>query len=125
MISNWRRVELSPGASLPGNLRLYQNVIYHGNPMHPEIGDVRVWFEMAGRTELGHQDKVKLSLNNWGETERAPHKWYSCARMIYFILWYVRHAKLYTQHGSMSINVKYSIAHSHAWATGHMYAILI
>ena len=64
MISNWHRVELSPGASLPGNLRLYQNVIYHGNPMHPEIGDVRVWFEMAGKTEPGHQDKVELLPNN-------------------------------------------------------------
>ena len=63
MISNWRRVELSPGASLP-DLHLYQNIIYHGNPTHPEIGDVRVWFEMSGRTELGHQDKVKLLLNN-------------------------------------------------------------
>ena len=58
MITNWRRVELSPVASLPGNLHLYQNIIYHGNPTHPEIGDVRVWFEMAGRTEPGHQDKV-------------------------------------------------------------------
>ena len=64
MITNWRRVELSPGASLPGNLHLYQNIIYHGSPTHPEIGDVRVWFEMAGRTEPGHQDKVKLLLNN-------------------------------------------------------------
>jgi hypothetical protein len=65
-ITNWHRVELSPAAvsSLPGNLRLYQNVIYHGNPTHPEIGDVRVWFEMAGRTEPGHQDKVKLILRN-------------------------------------------------------------
>ena len=30
----------------------------------------------------------------------------------------------YAQHGSMDIS-KYSIAHSHAWATGHMYAVLI
>ena len=29
------------------------------------------------------------------------------------------------QHGSMNINTKYSIAHSHAWATGRIYAILI
>ena len=58
MISNWRRLELSPVASLPGNLHFYQNIIYHGSPTHPEIGDVRVWFEMAGRTEPGHQDKV-------------------------------------------------------------------
>ena len=64
MISNWRRVELSPVAFLPGNLLLYQNIIYHGSPTHPEIGDVRVWFEMTGRTEPGHQDKVKLLLNN-------------------------------------------------------------
>lgn len=57
-ITNWCRVELKSG-SLPGNLQLYQNVIYHGNPTYPEIGDVRVWFEMAGRTEPGRQDKVK------------------------------------------------------------------
>ena len=71
---------------------------------------------------------IGVYLYNWGETERAPHKQYSCARMIYYyfiLLWYVRHVKLYTQHGSMSINAKYSIAHSHAWATGHMYAVLI
>ena len=58
MITNWRRVQLSP-SSLPGNFRLYQNVIYHGDPTHPEVGDVRVWFEMAGRAEPGHQDKVR------------------------------------------------------------------
>lgn len=57
-IANWRRVELNPSA-LPGHLQLYQNVIYHGNPTYPQVGDVRVWFEMAGRTESGHQDKVK------------------------------------------------------------------
>ena len=61
MISNWCRVELSPGTFLPGNLHLYQNVIYHGSPTHPEIGDVRVWFEMASRTEPRHQDKVKFN----------------------------------------------------------------
>ena len=51
---------------------------------------------------------------NWGEPERAPHKRYSCARIIYYVLWYVGHAKVYIQHGSMDINAKYSIAHSHA-----------
>ena len=43
----------------------------------------------------------------------------------YILLWYVGHAKLYPQHGSMNINAKYSIAHSHVWATGHIYAVLI
>ena len=48
--------------------------------------------------------------------------------IIYYILlllWYVRHAKLYPQHGSMDMNAKYSIAHSHATAISRMYAILI
>ena len=43
-----------------------------------------------------------------------------CAHYIIFLLlWYVRHTKLYTQHGSMNIHCKckYSIAHSHVWAT--------
>ena len=63
------------------------------------------------------------SVHYWGEPERAPHKRYSCARIIYYILllllllWYVGHAKLYPQHGSMSINAKYSIAHS--WICVH------
>ena len=57
--------------------------------------------------------------NNWGEPERAPHKRYSCARIVYYIilLWYVCHAKyMPSMHGSMDISVKYSIAHSHDWA---------
>ena len=60
-ITNWRRVELSH-ASTPARLRLYQNMLYHGDPSYPEVGDVRVWFEMAGRTEPGRQDKVKGSI---------------------------------------------------------------
>ena len=31
---------------------------------------------------------------------------------------------VYTQHGSMNINEKYSIAHSHVWATDCMYVRL-
>ena len=74
---------------------------------------------------------IILKLNYWGEPERAPHKWYSCAQMIhyyiiyYILLWYVGHAKLYPQHGSMNINAKYSIVHSNVWATGRIYAVLI
>ena len=64
-------------------------------------------------------------MHNWGEPERAPHKRYSCAQIIYYILWYVGHAKLYPQYGSMDISAKYSISHSHAWATGCIYAVLI
>ena len=56
-IANWQRVEIDP-ATVPRHLQLYQDVIYHGNPTYPEVGDVRVWYEMAGRTEPGHQDKV-------------------------------------------------------------------
>ena len=56
---------------------------------------------------------------NWGEPERAPHKRYSCARIVYIYIlsWYIRHAKFMTcMHGSMDINAKYSFAHSHDWA---------
>ena len=43
----------------------------------------------------------------------------------YVLLWYVGHVKLYTQRCSMDINAKHSIAHSHAWDKGRIYAILI
>ena len=33
--------------------------------------------------------------------------------------------EIYAQHGSMDISAKYSIAHSHAWATHRIYAVLI
>ena len=32
---------------------------------------------------------------------------------------------IWAQHGSMDISAKYSIAHSHAWATRRIYAVLI
>ena len=41
--------------------------------------------------------------------------------------WYVGHVKYiiyYAQHGSIDISSNYSIAHSHSWATGCMYAVL-
>ena len=63
--------------------------------------------------------------DNWGEPERAPHKRYSCARIIYILLWYVGHAKYMACISSMDVNAKYCIAHSRAWATGRMYAVLI
>ena len=56
-IVNWQRVILDH-ASAPHHLQLYQNTLYHGNPSYPQVGDVRVWFEMAGRMEPGHEDKV-------------------------------------------------------------------
>jgi hypothetical protein len=34
-------------------------------------------------------------------------------------------SEIYAQHGSMYISTKYFIAHSHAWATGHICAVLI
>ena len=58
----------------------------------------------------------------WGEPERAPHKWYSCARILYYhiLLWYVGHVKLYIPAMlSMDINAKYSIVHSHTIYLGH------
>ena len=57
-ITNWRKVDLNVAAT-PGSLQLYHNMLYHGNPTYPQVGDVRVWFEMAGRTEPGNEDKVK------------------------------------------------------------------
>ena len=46
--------------------------------------------------EGGHE--IPELHNNWGEPERAPHKRYSCARIVYILLlllllWYVGHAK--------------------------------
>ena len=55
--------------------------------------------------------------NNWGEPERAQHKrnYYGTSVTRNYIpskaLW--------------NINAKYCIAHSRAWATGHIYAALI
>ena len=34
-------------------------------------------------------------------------------------------AYIYAQQGSMDISANYSITHSHAWALGHMYAVLL
>ena len=61
-----------------------------------------------------------MTLDNWGEPKRPPHKWYSYARILYHILllWYIGYTKLSTQRCSMDINAKHSIAHSHAWDTG-------
>ena len=69
---------------------------------------------------------LRMRMHYWGEPERAPHKRYSYVRILYYILlWYVGHAKYMPSYGSMDISAKYAIAHSHTWATGHIYAILI
>ena len=64
----------------------------------------------------------KLPENTTGASLSKPHisSTAVCKLYIYYTLWYVGYAKLYTQHGSMNINAKYSIAHSHVWATDHI-----
>ena len=45
---------------------------------------------------------------------------------IYIIIIMVRRSReIYAQYGSMDLSAKYSIAHSHAWATRRIYAVLI
>lgn len=60
-IANWRRVDLSH-THFPDRLRLHQNILYHGDPAYPQVGDVRVWFESAGGMEPGREDKVSVAL---------------------------------------------------------------
>ena len=45
----------------------------------------------------------------------------------YIIIIMVRRSReiVYAQYGSMDLSAKYSIAHSHAWATRRIYAVLI
>ena len=63
----------------------------------------------------------------WGEPERAPHKRYSYARILYyiFLLWYVRHAKLYPQHCYERKREIFHCAFSCLGYTGRIYAVLI
>ena len=62
-----------------------------------------------------------IIMYNWSKPEQAPYTQCSCARILYYIhvhvLWYIGHAKLYTQQCSMDISVKHTctIAHSHTW----------
>ena len=37
----------------------------------------------------------------------------------------IAYTDIFAQQGSMDISVNYSITHSHAWASGHMYAVLL
>ena len=59
----------------------------------------------------------KRSLN-WGEPERAPHKRYSYARILYYILYIIYFyygtsvTRNYIPSIAMNVNAKYSIAHS-------------
>ena len=69
--------------------------------------------------------QIKRRLHKFvGVSLSKPHINGKAVRECY-ILWYVGHAKLYPQHGSMNINAKYSIAHSHVLATGCIYTVLI
>jgi len=58
-IDNWKRLMLDPSATY-GRFQVYNNMIHHGNPHYPQVGDVRVWFEYAGDTEPGQEDEVRL-----------------------------------------------------------------
>ena len=58
----------------------------------------------------------------WGEPERAPHKRYSYAQIVYIYIyilsWYIGHTKYMPSMALyMYISAKYSIVHSHVWAT--------
>ncbi len=56
LLVNWQRVILTPPSDT--RLRLYNNMIYHGDSARPQVGDVRVSFEFAGSTRQGQEDKV-------------------------------------------------------------------
>ena len=59
-----------------------------------------------------------------GASLSEPHINGTAMRELYIYM--VRRSReIYTHHGSMGISAKYSIAHSHAWATGRIYAVLI
>ena len=63
-----------------------------------------------------------------GASLSKPHiysyKRYSCARIVYGTS-VTRNIICPARHGSMDISAKYSIAHSHAWAIGRIYIVLI
>ena len=49
----------------------------------------------------------------------------SSMRAVYICMAVRPSCEIYTQNGCMDISAKYSIAHSHSWAAGCMYAVLI
>ncbi len=57
MVENWQRVVLS--TPFNSGLQLHNNMLYHGNPAYPHVGDVRVSFEYAGSTLPGQEDRVR------------------------------------------------------------------
>lgn len=61
-ISNWKRLPLNPSTSYGSDTRAYDNTLYHSDSSfrNPQVGDVRVWFEYAGSTELGREDEVSV-----------------------------------------------------------------
>lgn len=61
MITNWHRVDLAPPPETSG-VHLYNNKLYHGNPQYPQTGDVRIWYETAGGSEPGQEDKVHVNM---------------------------------------------------------------
>ena len=61
-----------------------------------------------------------------GASLSEPHINGTAVRELYIIIIMVcRSREIYAHHGSMDISAKYSIAHSHAWATRRIYAVLI
>ena len=93
------------------------------------------WCERKRKGVEFHTKGVKLDATwrvggtpviNWGEPERAPHKRYSHAQILYYILYMVRPSReIIYPVISTDINAKHSIAHSHAWDTGRIYVVLI
>ena len=69
-------------------------------------------------------DVVKCFI--FGASLSEPHINGTSVHEFYIIIIMVhRSREIYAQCGSMDIIAKYSIAHSHAWVTGCMYAVLI
>jgi hypothetical protein len=62
----------------------------------------------------------------FGASLSEPHINGTSMREFYMYVCMVRPSReIYAQHGSMDISAKYSVAHSHAWVTGRIYAALI
>ena len=55
----------------------------------------------------------------------AVREFYIIIIILYIIIMVHPSRKIYAQHGSMNISMKYSIAHSHTWATGRIHTLII
>jgi hypothetical protein len=59
-ISNFKTFHLSSDSPYKGNVQVYGNMLYEGNPQKPEVGDIRVSYTYAGSTEEGREDVVSI-----------------------------------------------------------------